>query len=193
MWSEKEQTMKITTKITVAMNIAIVASMSFLYYDNKAAEIAHEKAVEAIVLEVANKIEKAKSIECLATNIYHEARNEGLTGQRAIAWTTLNRVESQKYPDNICDVVYQAELNENGIPLKNQCQFSFYCDGLPDTVDDLAAWNLAESIAEEVMSGYGKETDPTNGAIMYHAYYVTPYWSSAYEKQARIDSHIFYK
>lgn len=31
-----------------------------------------------------------------------------------------------------------------------------------------------------------------NGAIMYHAEYVKPYWASSYDRQARIDSHIFY-
>ncbi len=184
--------MKIATKITIAMNLAIVASMSFLYYDNKAAEIAHEKAVEAIVLEVANNMEKAKNIECLATNIYHEARNEGLTGQRAVAWVTLNRVESPKYPDTICGVVYQAQLNENGIPLKNKCSFSWFCDRKSDEITDQAAWNVAEKIAEEVIDGYGNETDPTNGAIMYHAEYVTPYWASSYKREVQIDSHIFY-
>lgn len=185
--------MKTITKIALAANAAVIASMVYLYHDNKAAEAAQDAEAVAITLEVERQLMLAKELNCLATNIYHEARNEGMTGQRAVAWATLNRVENTSYPNTVCEVVYQAQLNENGIPIRNKCQFSFYCDGLPDTVDDLAAWNLAESIAEEVMSGYGKETDPTNGAIMYHAYYVTPYWSSAYEKQVRIDSHIFYK
>jgi spore germination cell wall hydrolase CwlJ-like protein len=125
-------------------------------------------------------------------NIYHEARNDGITGQRAVAWATINRVASDKYPDTICDVVYQAEFNENGIPFKNKCQFSWFCDGKSDEIQDQAAWRVAERIAEEVMNAHGKETDPTNGSIMYHAHYVTPYWAASYEKQVRIDSHIFY-
>lgn len=185
--------MKTITKIALAANAAVLGSMVFLYTDVKMKEIAHEKAVEAIVMEVANEIEKEKSIECLAINIYHEARNEGMTGQRAVAWATLNRVENPSYPNTVCEVVYQAEVNENGIPLRNKCSFSWFCDGLPDEMNDQAALNVAEQIAEEVMEAYGVETDPTNGAFMYHAHYVMPYWAASYEKQARIDSHIFYK
>lgn len=181
--------MKLTTKIAIASNAGVIAAMIYVGYDYNQ----DMKRAEDVAIQVQIAMEKSKQVECLATNIYHEARSDGLTGQRAVAWVTLNRTKHKQYPDNICDVVYQAELNENGIPLRNKCQFSFYCDGKPDTVDDLAAWNLAKSVAEEVMEGYGKETDPTNGAIMYHAHYVTPYWTSAYKKQARIDSHIFYK
>lgn len=184
--------MKTITKIALAANAAVLGSMVFLYTDVKMKEIAHEKAVEAIVMEVANEIEKEKSIECLAINIYHEARNEGMTGQRAVAWATLNRVENPSYPNTVCEVVYQAEVNENGIPLRNKCQFSWFCDGKSDDIEDQASWNVAESIAEEVINAYGKETDPTNGAFMYHAHYVEPFWASSYTETTRIDSHIFY-
>ena len=136
--------------------------------------------------------ERDRQLTCLAKNIYHEARNEGMTGQRAVAWATLNRVHSDKYPDTVCEVVYQAVLNEDGIPLRNECQFSWFCDGKSDEIENQAAWNVAEQIAVEVTNSYGKETDPTNGAFMYHAYYVEPYWATSYEKTARIDSHIFY-
>lgn len=180
------------TKIAIAANSAVIGSMMYLYADAKMKEVAHEKAVEIVVMEVANQIEKEKSIECLAINIYHEARNEGLTGQRAVAWATLNRVENPSYPNTVCEVVYQAELNENGIPLRNKCQFSWFCDGKSDDIEDQASWNVAQSIAEEVMNAYGKETDPTNGAFMYHASYVEPFWVSSYTETARIDSHIFY-
>ena len=44
--------------------------------------------------------ERSKSeIECLAMNIYHEARSESLAGQYAVADVVLNRVESRLYPD----------------------------------------------------------------------------------------------
>lgn len=184
--------MKISTKILIAANITIVASMGYLFTkETKEISLKEAEAV-TIALEVEKQLNQTKQLHCLATNIYHEARNEGLTGQRAVAWATLNRVESPKYPNTVCEVVYQAKLNENGIPYKNKCQFSWFCDGKSDEIADRASWNVAEQIAFEVITAYGKETDPTNGAFMYHAHYVTPYWASAYEKQARIDSHIFY-
>jgi spore germination cell wall hydrolase CwlJ-like protein len=192
--------MKTLTKIVALANVAIVASMGYLYYDMKkdlievqVEHIQHEQVLFDISDEVSKQMEYVKNVHCLSMNVYHEARNEGMTGQRAVAWVTLNRVNSKKYPDTICDVVYQAHLDENGIPKRNKCSFSWFCDQKSDEVTDQAAWNVAENIANEVMNAYGKETDPTNGSIMYHADYVEPYWAASYEKQARIDSHIFYK
>jgi spore germination cell wall hydrolase CwlJ-like protein len=185
--------MKTITKIALVANAAVVSSMIYMFAENHKVEQAQEQALVDISQGVAEQMLFVKETHCLATNIYHEARNEGVTGQRAVAWVTLNRVHSKKYPDTVCDVVYQAELDENGVPVRNRCHFSFYCDGKPDTIEDQTAWEIASDIAEEVMNSYYTETDPTNGAIMYHAHYVDPYWAPAYEKQARIDSHIFYK
>lgn len=184
--------MKPITFIGVVTSVTIVTTMSFLFYDAKQKADAQDAEANKIAIEVERQITEEKELKCLATNIYHEARNEGLTGQKAIAWATLNRVKSKKYPNTICGVVYQAELKENGIPERNKCQFSWFCDGKPDTIDNQAAYNVAETIASEVINKYGKETDPTNGSFMYHAHYVKPYWASKYEKQVRIDSHIFY-
>ena len=47
------------------------------------------------------------SIICLALNVYFEAQAEPLAGQLLVAETTLNRVHSPKWPNTICDVVYQ--------------------------------------------------------------------------------------
>ncbi len=184
--------MKLSTKLALTANVVAVATMSYVLF-NKVNEFNFEQnQAEMIALEVAETMRLNQELECLATNIYHEARNEGITGQRAIAWVTMNRVKSPNYPDTICGVVYQAVLNEDGIPLRDECQFSWFCDGKSDEIQNQAAWNVAEQIAVEVMNSYGKETDPTNGAFMYHAYYVQPYWAASYEKTARIDSHIFY-
>jgi spore germination cell wall hydrolase CwlJ-like protein len=48
-----------------------------------------------------------KEIRCLAKNIYFEARNEPTLGQIAVAFVTLNRVDSNQFPDTICTVVEQ--------------------------------------------------------------------------------------
>ena len=50
--------------------------------------------------------ERAEAKECLALNVYHEARNQTIDGQYAVAHVTMNRVASSKHADNICDVVY---------------------------------------------------------------------------------------
>ena len=75
---------------------------------------------------------------CLATNIYHEARGESYAGKVAVANVTMNRVTSPKFPNTICDVVYQAQTKENWkgntVPKRNKCQFSWYCDGKSDNI-----------------------------------------------------------
>ena len=184
--------MKNINKISLVVNAAVIASMSYLYIAYVKKESLEVQTLANISAEVSKQMEITKQVDCLAKNVYHEARNDGMTGQRAIAWATMNRTKSDKYPDSICAVVYQAVLNDNGIPLKNKCQFSWFCDGKSDDITDQAAWNVSEQIAEDVFLAYGNETDPTNGAIMYHANYVKPFWVSSYTETARIDSHIFY-
>ena len=64
------------------------------------------------------------AVICLALNIYHEARNQPVTGQIAVSEVVLNRVLDEEYPDNICDVVYQAKYEEgSNLPIRIQCQF----------------------------------------------------------------------
>ena len=137
--------------------------------------------------------EFAEQHQCLAMNIYHEARGDSRLGQKAVGWVTINRVMHNSYPSTICDVVYQARLDANGNPRRNQCQFSWYCDGRSDTPRDTDTWVQSQQVAYEVMKSYGSVEDFTEGAIMYHASYVNPYWADSYEKTVRIDTHIFYK
>ena len=82
-----------------------------------------------------------KEMNCLAKAIYFEARGEPVKGQQLVAQVVLNRVDSEYYPDTICDVVYQNDH------LKNACQFSFACDDVPDRIDEAAAYRLAKKIA----------------------------------------------
>lgn len=117
-------------------------------------------------------------VECLTQNIYHEARGEDTLGQIAVAYVTLNRRDHGYFPDTICDVVWQPS------------QFSWTNDGIPDTMNEEEALRVARNIAEWVYDG--KEEDPTNGALFYHADYVNPSWASHMEVSTVIDTHIFY-
>ena len=150
----------------------------------------------ADVKNTRNDIALAEFLEqqqCMAMNIYHEARSDGKLGQKAVGFVTLNRVQSKRYPSTPCDVVYQAQLNANGKPKRNKCQFSWYCDGKKDDPNDKVFWEIAKQMAYEVMTDYGNVEDPTDGATMYHASYVNPNWAKDYERTVRIDTHIFYK
>ena len=72
--------------------------------------------------------------ECLADNIYFEARNQGFAGWVAVAQVTLNRVRDDRFPNTICEVVKQGLTYESGFPIRDKCQFSWYCDGKSDTI-----------------------------------------------------------
>ena len=128
-----------------------------------------------------------EEITCLAKNIYFESRNESTAGKLAVALTTLNRVKDFRFPGTICGVVYQ------GGEKLNRCQFSWYCDGEPDTIRNKAAWRNSVEMASQVLFRKNWIIDITDGARFYHADYVTPRWARIKKKTTQIDTHIFYK
>ena len=117
---------------------------------------------------------------CLAMNVYHEARSEPTLGQAAVAEVTMNRVESDRYPDNVCDVVWQRK------------QFSWTHDGKSDKPKNAEAWAKAQRIALMVASSRDV-TFVDQRMTHYHANYASPYWAESYEKVAVVGAHIFYK
>ena len=126
------------------------------------------------------------ALMCMALNIYHESRSEEMRGQVAVANVTLNRVASKKWPDDVCSVVKQGYTKG-----KNNCQFSWFCDGKSDTPTDTVAWARSVLVANDVMMGY--IPDITKGATHYHAKYVKPYWAKSLSPTVSLGSHIFYK
>ena len=91
---------------------------------------------------------------CMAEAIYFEAGNQPLVGKIAVAAVILNRVYSMDYPDSICEVVHQGPVREswkkNGVfyPIKNKCQFSYYCDGRSDIPKFGPTWEDCLMVAE---------------------------------------------
>lgn len=127
-----------------------------------------------------------KELWCLATAVYFEARGEAYRGQVAVAQVVLNRVKDHRYPETICGVVFQ---NQNR---RNACQFSFACDGIPETVTERKPWDQAEEIATKVASGELYLTE-VGDATHYHATYVRPAWAPRMTKVTQIGLHVFYK
>ena len=68
---------------------------------------------------------------CMSLNIYYEARGEGWKGKSAVAHVVKNRVKHPKYPNTICGVVLEAKLWKDK-PIREMCQFAWYCDGKSD-------------------------------------------------------------
>lgn len=183
--------MKRKTLISIAstaLSLMTIASMAY------ASALAANDRIET-QNTIRQTIYDYSQIQCLAQNIYHEARSESVTGKRAVAWVTLNRVDSVEFPDTVCDVVFQSKKDKKGNPLRHKCQFSWYCDGKDDEISDIDSWNESLHVAEIVYENHsnGLPFDPTEGAIMYHASYVNPYWTDSFDKTVRIDDHVFYK
>lgn len=120
-----------------------------------------------------------KERECLALNIYFEARGQTYKDQLDIAYVTLNRVFNKHFPNNICAVVKQPD------------QFSWYWDGKSDTPVNTKAWRLAKHLSNYTITN--PMLDTTNGALFYHAHYVDPYWASSLKRIKITKAHIFYK
>jgi spore germination cell wall hydrolase CwlJ-like protein len=127
----------------------------------------------------------ADQVECLALNIYHEARGEPADGQVAVAQVVLNRVADRRFPSDICGVVKQGFQ-----PRRRDCQFSWWCDGRSDRPLEPLAWDESKRLAEAVLAGQHK--DPTGGALWYHADSVTPKWRMAIIPARKIGRHQFY-
>ena len=142
----------------------------------------------------------SKEIECLAMNIYHEARGDNLAGQYAVADVVLNRVHDKRYPDTVCGVVYDAKMSEwwlergKEVPARNRCQFSWYCDGRLDEPATGDSWESAKLIANEIYEHYAFR-GITEGATHYHATYVNPTWINdrGMHMVGRVGEHIFYR
>jgi spore germination cell wall hydrolase CwlJ-like protein len=127
-----------------------------------------------------------RELDCLALNVYWEARSEPLVGQLAVASVVLNRVADPAFPDTICDVV--TEGAERG---RHRCQFSWHCDGEKDEPGNPAAWENALRVAHLALDG--RYDDPSRGALWYHSARVRPAWSRNMAVIARIGGHLFYR
>ncbi|HEX7052882.1 MAG TPA: cell wall hydrolase [Burkholderiales bacterium] len=121
---------------------------------------------------------RSRSLDCLARNIYFEARGEPLAGQYAVAEVTMNRRGWGPFRKTVCEIVYQPGA------------FSWTSmRRLPEPSGP--AWERARRVAEAVYSH--RHTPTLRGARYYHAVYVRPEWAKEKQRVARIGRHIFYR
>jgi spore germination cell wall hydrolase CwlJ-like protein len=127
-------------------------------------------------------------LNCLAENIYYEARGEPVDGQYAVADVTLNRVRSPLFPHTVCEVVHEARWD----PERRRfvAHFSWTeLERLPTPGGP--AWKQAMSIA---MAAYDHAySTEVPDALFYHATSVHPYWADTKKPVATIGNHIFYR
>jgi spore germination cell wall hydrolase CwlJ-like protein len=121
---------------------------------------------------------------CLAMAVYFEARSEPIQGQYAVAEVIVNRKQDRRWPDTVCGVV-----KEDRGPKPWDCQFSFYCDGKPEIVEEPKAFEQAMQVAEDVLQG---GTDYVGGALYYHTVDCDPKWSRNLPVVAELGDHKFF-
>lgn len=122
---------------------------------------------------------------CLSEALYFEARGETVKGQFAVAEVIMNRVKSARFPDNVCAVINQ------GTGKRYQCQFTYTCDGNPETIHEKGAYDRVGKVARLVLDGAAPAI--TSGATHYHTTAVRPRWSRVYTRTARYGVHLFYR
>ena len=131
--------------------------------------------------------EVEKSLDCLAMNVYREAGHEPFEGKVAVAQVTLNRVNSNKFPRDVCAVVYQkSRFTERVV-----CQFSWYCDSKHrNRPVNQEAYDESYRVAKMVfLEDFRLES--INKALYYHDDYINPNWKL--KRVAKIGTHIFYE
>ncbi|MDH5395990.1 MAG: cell wall hydrolase [Gammaproteobacteria bacterium] len=129
-----------------------------------------------------------RDIHCLALNIYHEARGEKKSGQIAVAKVTLNRVLSRRYPDTVCEVVYEKRWDR--IRKRYVGAFSWTEFDEPPKLKS-KAWYRAWDIAKTTYKN--KDKLQLDGAVFYHAKHIKPSWARKKKPIAKIGDHIFYR
>jgi spore germination cell wall hydrolase CwlJ-like protein len=119
-----------------------------------------------------------KHVNCLAQNIYHEARGESIKGQIAVAQVVLNRTKNDSYSSDICEVVW------------DRYQFSWTLERSLWRITDKKSYDRAMYVARSVLAG--KYEDPTGGATHYYEpTQVNPEWAQQGVSKKRIGSHLF--
>ncbi len=93
---EKQKIMK-TKKIAFIL-LAVLFGNLFIALQGEAADI---------TVDTKDKY-SASDLRYLTSIIYCEARGEGYAGQKAVGIVVMNRVESELFPNDVVDVIYQS-------------------------------------------------------------------------------------
>jgi N-acetylmuramoyl-L-alanine amidase len=164
---------------------AIGAIVCFAYFSEPAIQ---PNRVQALQREVTRERRRANELQCLAENVYYEARGESVDGQYAVAEVTLNRTRAVNFPHTICEVVHEARWD--AAHRRMIADFSWTESGEQYPADGLA-WKQAMKVAN---SAYDELRAPlVPGALFYHATTVHPSWARTRKAIATIGNHVFYK
>jgi len=120
---------------------------------------------------------------CLAQTLYHEARGENRSGILAVANLTINRTKSRQFPNSICGVVRQRNLNG--------CQYSWVCSGAQ--VKNNKKFAEMWQISDQILRGKIRMNILSHDVMWFHNKHVKPWWAKHGTFAGRIGSHLYYK
>jgi len=144
--------------------------------------------VQAVQREAKRAQRRESDLQCLAENVYFEARGEPLKGQYAVAEVTLNRTRAPNFPHTICAVVHEMRWDSNRH--RFVADFSWTELGALSP-DEGPAWKRAMTVAS---AAYDDEQDSiVPGALFYHSTSVRPGWARTRTQVAKIGNHVFYR
>jgi spore germination cell wall hydrolase CwlJ-like protein len=163
----------------------ITGIVCFAYMQTTSTQPAEAQIVQR---EAKRALRRESDLQCLAENIYFEARGEPLAGQYAVAEVTLNRTRAQHFPHTVCAVVHQMRWDPNR--KRTVADFSWTELGAL-SADDGPAWKRSMDVATAV---YDDLHDPiAPGALFYHATRVRPGWAKTRTAITTIGNHVFYR
>jgi N-acetylmuramoyl-L-alanine amidase len=111
-------------------------------------------------------------MDIMAKIIYSEARGEPYTGQVAVGAVVMNRIQSDKFPDNIRDVVFQP--------------------GAFTAVDDGQFWLTPDPTAYLAALDAVRGWDPSKQSLYYfNPVTATSRWIWSLTQNVKIGNHIF--
>lgn len=144
---------------------------------DEAAPVSASSLAELVSAQ-AQPAELPRELNCLAGAIYFESKGETLPGQLAVGRVIVARSKSGRFPSSYCGVVYQPS------------QFSFVRGNSMPGIDKRSRnWRNAVAMAQIAHAGTWRS--PVEGAMFFHAAYVSPGWRL--QRMARVDNHVFYR
>ena len=139
-----------------------------------------------------------EQIQCLATNVWQEAANQGPDGMRAVADVTINRLFSGHFGGDVCAVVTAHWRVATRSPdpahllvYRTHWEFSWLASPHP-ALPRGDSWRTAQRVAAAVYLQGDRERDLTHGARYYLNPQLTRTRRSPDAISAVIGAHVFY-
>ena len=120
----------------------------------------------------------SEELVCMAKVVRHEAANQSMEGQIAVAQILMNRTSDSRFPSSVCAAARQPgqffDIDSYNPPRNNK------------------QWENAVQAARMVLAGHAE--DQTNGAYFYHAASQAPNRFFRTRQPVRtLGDHIFYR